>query len=405
MRKFGVLAIVTMLVVVLSCFSFGTNAEASGTALKDTWYTTHTFPMNPECKEWMEYSLEENLNILNPPEDLLQSMTSEELAKLMMDYPHLWVLTSYEFQEKNFFWDYLTNNCDIYKELLNREDGIDCLLDEYLLSDFDAEVYNKNPYAIYGYNQTANAEVFGCQFVNHIICNLDIYNNHYEFISKVITEKSEKYSLLGENDTKFYLTFEKNDVSADGYLFENNEETNNSRLIQVANGFTATGSPYIRKIENVDIYFTPGTYRRYGADAACLQWYSGDYSTTKRNSLNNSIAYSWYRLSQSSPKYNCHGYAWLNANVSNGYWLDSPTSYMNNGTVTSVSSSAMQVGDIIVMYNSSGALVHSALMCATPSGSSGTYTISKIGGRGLYRAPLSELMTYYSCSNYSVYRP
>lgn len=41
MRKFGVLVIVTMLVVVLNCFSFGTNAEASGTDLKDTWYTTH----------------------------------------------------------------------------------------------------------------------------------------------------------------------------------------------------------------------------------------------------------------------------------------------------------------------------------------------------------------------------
>lgn len=332
-------------------------------------------------------------------------MTSEELAKLMMDYPHLWVLTSYEFQEKNIFWDYLTNNCDIYIELLNREDGIACLLEEYLLSDFEAEVYNKNPYAIYGYNQTANAEVFGCQFVNHIVCNLDIYDKYYDLISKVITEKSEKYALLDENDTKIYLTFEKSDVSLDGCFFEKSEENSDSRLVQVADGFTATGSPYIRKIENVDIYFTPGSYHKYGADVACLQWYSGDYSTNKRDSLDNSINYSWYRLSKSSPKYNCHGYAWLNANVSNGYWLDSPASYMNNGTVTSVSSSAMQVGDIIVMYNSSGALVHSALMCATPSGSLGTYTISKIGGRGLYRAPLSELMTYYGCSTYSVYRP
>lgn len=157
-----------MLVVVLSCFSYGIKAEASCTDLKDTWYTTHASPMNPECEEWMEYSLEENLNILNPPEDLLHSMTTEELAKPMMDYPHLWVLTSYEFQEKNFFGDYLTNNCDIYNELLNREDGIECLMDEYLLSDFDVEVYNKNPYAVYGYNQTANAGVFGCQFVNQM---------------------------------------------------------------------------------------------------------------------------------------------------------------------------------------------------------------------------------------------
>lgn len=34
----------------------------------------------------------------------------------------------------------------------------------------------------------------------------------------------------------------------------------------------------------------------------------------------------------------------------------------------------------------------------------GDYTISKCSGGPLYRAPLSQLMLYYSCSNYDVYR-
>ena len=110
-------------------------------------------------------------------------------------------------------------------------------------------------------------------------------------------------------------------------------------------------------------------------------------------------------ISSSSPKYNCHSYAWLISSSTNKYWLDSPTPYMNSSSVTYVGSNTTpQTWDIIVMYNTSGNIAHSAIVTTTPSGNTGIYTTSKIGGRALYRAPLSELMTYYSCNSYSVYR-
>lgn len=57
------------------------------------------------------------------------------------------------------------------------------------------------------------------------------------------------------------------------------------------------------------------------------------------------------------------------------------------------------------MYNRfSGAISHSAVICSAPSGGSGIYTKSKIGGLGVYMAPLSELKMSYSCDNYDVYR-
>lgn len=393
---------VTLVAIVVFCSFYVTDAEASSKELKNTWYTTRTFPMNVESKEWKEYGLVENLDILNPPKDLIDSMTSNELADLMFNYPHLWVLTSYEYDQKDYFWDYLLNNCDIFNEILNREDGIECLLNKYLQTEFSAEIYNKNPYQVWGYNKKLNAEVFACQFINYMIAKPERFSEYSDQVQYVIEIKEKEYSYLEENDTKLYLTFEKGILGKrhsfdDTYL--------GTDMVSRADGFVATGTSYLRQIENVDIYFTPGTYHKYGTDSNCLKWDSGDYSEEKRTSLNNSIAYNWSRLAQSSPKYNCHGYAWLNANGLNGYWLDTPISYINSGSVTSIYQNSVQNGDIIVMYNSSGKLVHSAVVCSGPSGSTGIYTTSKIGGRGLYVAPLSELQTYYSSSSYAVYRP
>lgn len=372
--------------------------------LQGEWYVSRSFPINPDSEDWMKYGLDDILYILNPPEDILHEFSSQELADLMMNYPQLWVLTAYEYEQKNIFWDYLANNCSIYNELLSRKDGVECLLNEYLETDFNAQFYNDNPYVIWGYNPIANAEVFGCQFVNHIIHNPVIYNSYFNTISKVIEVKSELYSQLEKSDARLYLSFGNDAMSGEeSESIYNQYFTLDDRSI-TSDGFTATGSPYIRSIENVNIYFTPGVYHKYGTDAACLQWYSGNYTNEKRESLNNAIAYPWYRLAQASPKYNCHGYAWVNANGSNGYWMDSPIAYIYYGTVTNINENNKQTGDIIVMYNSSGALVHSAVICPTPSGCYGTYTVSKIGGKGLYRAPLTELMTYYCCTSYLVYR-
>lgn len=382
------------------------NVSASSVDLKNRWYTERTFPMNPDSPEWMDYGLAETLDILNPPEDLLKEMTTEELANLMMNYPHLWVLTSYEFDKKDIFWGYLSNNCSIYNELLSREDGIECLMSEYLKTDFDANMYNENPYIVYGYDRISNSEVFGCQLVNHMISNLSEYSQYWDILNKVIAIKNVDYSLLDENDAKAYLSFN------DGFTCD----ANNTDDISIADivydrtttsdGFTATGSPYVRSIEGVNIYFTPGIYHRYGTDSTCLQWYSGDYTNEKREALHNGFTYfsNWYRLAQATPKYNCHGYAWLNPYGPNGYWIDPPILYMSYGNVTNITAGSEQVGDIIVMYNSSGVIVHSAIVCPTPSGGSGEYTVSKMGGRGLYRAPLSEVMSYYLCTSYSVYR-
>ena len=54
---------------------------------------------------------------------------------------------------------------------------------------------------------------------------------------------------------------------------------------------------------------------------------------------------------------------------------------------------------------SSGAIVRTGGSQPCIGGApSAKYSKSKIGGLGVYMAPLSELKMYYSCDNYDVYR-
>ena len=404
MKHFKRLSFFATIILTILCFAKSSEAKATSMEnLKESWNDTYDYPMNPESYEWMKYGLEDALDILNPPEELLHSFSTEELAKLMMGYPYLWVLTSYEYDKMDCFFGFI-ENCDIYNELMSRDDGVSCLLKEYQNSDFNVNLYNEDPYMVWGYNPAANAEVFGCQFI--VYNSSDFNKEEYELCYQVMLKKTELYSSLNDNIARKYLSFIKEQPS--NYYIPESITSNESENLtkSVSDGFTATGFPYIKDILGTDIYFTPGTYRKYGVSTSCLQWYSDDYDDEIQERLDNSVGFTWSRISRSSPKYNCHSYAWLNANPFDGYWLELPTAYMNSSSVTYVGYNVTpQIDDIIVMYDrKTGAINHSAIIRQTPSGSTGIYTRSKLGGRGLYVAPLSELKLYYSSDNYDVYR-
>lgn len=99
------MSVITAIILTVMCLAKSSEVKAAGVEdLKELWYETYYYPMNPESDEWMKYGLEDTLDILNPPEELLHSFSTEELAELMMDYPYLWVLTSYEFDKMDTFF-------------------------------------------------------------------------------------------------------------------------------------------------------------------------------------------------------------------------------------------------------------------------------------------------------------
>ena len=116
---------------------------------------------------------------------------------------------------------------------------------------------------------------------------------------------------------------------------------------------------------------------------------------------------SWNLIDNSTPKYNCHSFAWIQSSYQNNLiWLENPSSYMNSNDVSYIGNNVTpSVGDIIVLYDSStNAINHSAVVISTPNGCFGIYVRSKIGGKALYDSPLAELSLYYHSNNYSVYR-
>ncbi|MBR4608368.1 MAG: hypothetical protein IKO41_19345 [Lachnospiraceae bacterium] len=392
--RIGMLSLLTFVLFI----SFGTTAQAyNKVELKQLWYETNDYPITVEDEEWYDYGMLDMFDILNPPQELLETYSAQKLAGLMMTHPYLWVLPSYEFEDKDYFFGYIQNS-NIYTELFNRSDGVKNLLTVYRNSAIDLELLNSDPYIVWNLDTKVNAEIFGCQFIRFYAEQFD--EEERMLADSIIAEKEQLYRGLEYEDTKRYLSFSEEPIK------------NTSRLAELIyklenrNGFTATGSAVPKTIEGVNIQFTPGIYNKYGVNSSCLQWLSGDYSDEKRAHLDASIAYPWIMIDHSSPKYNCHSYAWIISSAANTYWLDSPVTFMGSSQITSYNSNVtLQLGDKIVYFNSSNSITHSAIVVSTPPGKTGIYVRSKIGGKGLYDSPLDEVGIYHDNSQtYMVYR-
>ncbi len=383
-------------VMVLMLCGNSTKA-ASKEELKRIWYETNNYPIAVGDEGWYDYGMMDIFDILNPPQELLESYSSAKLAELMMTYPYLWVLPSYEINNIEYFFGYV-QHCDIYKELMDRENGIKSILLAYRNSDISLGLLNSDPYVVWMLNTEVNAEIFGCQFIKHFI---DIFDaEEQELANAIIAEKEQLYNDLVYSDTKRYLSFSDEQDSGNRAIVELIHQLNNR------DGFTVTGSAFLKSIEGVNIEFVSGVYNKYGVNSSCLHWTNYDYTPQKRTQLDNSIAYSWIMIDHSTPKYNCHSYAWIMSNNANTYWLDLPTTYMGSSQITSLGFNVTpQIGDMIVYYDQSNSITHSAKVVSTPQGKTGIYVRSKISGRALYDSPLDEVGIYHNNSqNYAVYR-
>ncbi|MCR4599067.1 MAG: hypothetical protein K5678_08550, partial [Acetatifactor sp.] len=66
---------------------FGTKALATDKdELKRRWYETNDYPIAVGDEGWYDYGMMDMFDILNPPQELLESYSSSKLADLMMTY-------------------------------------------------------------------------------------------------------------------------------------------------------------------------------------------------------------------------------------------------------------------------------------------------------------------------------
>lgn len=164
--------------------------------LKNEWYDTHFYPIYQGNAEWQKHSMEETLEINNPPYELLLSMTSEELAELVFAYPGLTQITTYYNTdgENDYgqFFVFMESESDIFFELLRREDGISAILKQYQKSGVDSKWFEEE-----AYNNSENdqnrwySEVFGSQFIH--LYSKKFTKEESDLAKRIISEKNSVY--------------------------------------------------------------------------------------------------------------------------------------------------------------------------------------------------------------------
>ncbi len=155
------------------------------------------------------------------------------------------------------------------------------------------------------------------------------------------------------------------------------------------------------------ISFYNGSYTIYGVSVYCRKWVSGNYddATIATWDAIDSAKAGWTFLASSTPKYNCHGYAWISKGTDDNYWNFDPTSYSSSSSFTYMGENVQpQPNDILVIYHDSE-LRHSAIVHPLTSQYPYAYITSKHGGRGLYLTTLYAMMLQYGGTKYKVYRP
>lgn len=203
MKKYVLLTMIIFTSFV-TCFFNSTVVNATTTEeLKEQWYDTRYYPIYQGNEDNEKHNYADILDILNPPLDLLLSMSTEELAKLMQDYPCMGQMTTYfdtnGNQDYETFYMFCELNSDIFYELLRREDGITCLLEEYRTHELDVEKLNSGEYST-EIDQMWLTEIFGCQFIRYYAHHFT--DNEYSLASQIIEEKRELYTAC--NDTLLY---------------------------------------------------------------------------------------------------------------------------------------------------------------------------------------------------------
>lgn len=114
-----------------SGISSAPETEKAATKWEDIWYATREYPSKAEETEFSKLSAEEKTDVLNPPQDLLDEMTTNELAELTLRYPLFSVMPWYDDTQKDIQLSIYAGYSKIYEEILKRDDHVEAILQAY----------------------------------------------------------------------------------------------------------------------------------------------------------------------------------------------------------------------------------------------------------------------------------
>ena len=226
MKEFIIRPLVFLTIIVILTGGLQNKTQAS--KYDSIWRETEFYPVDASPPDWDNYDLDGYIGILNPPKDLRQSFSTKKLAELMIEYPMLWTIRSYSFEQIAICFEYFERNCDVFTELIRRDGGIQALLEKYRDSGFSAKACNEYDCPILEFDQTIDAEAFMCQFINYYY---DYFSDDEKQLAEEIIEaKSTIYSDIEDSFSKIYFEFERHDFESfalsDDYIETGVESSN-----------------------------------------------------------------------------------------------------------------------------------------------------------------------------------
>lgn len=343
---------VMVLLMVLST-GFVVNGEELEEQEMENLTSTFEYSITPEDAMWDEFgTVEDKIEACRIPQNVLNSMTDEQLVQAVLDFPFLCDVFLYSSTEEGV--QNLEEICDAYAELLRRDNAKEILMNSV-----------NNRASLQTINLSAEEEV-----KNEALAALIVYQE--ELHDDLSVEEMEEITKIS---TTIGFYFAENNVSISSYT---------DSKVQTPKG---TFVPY-------EIYSCNHSASNYHIEL--------DTMTAE--------AYGVTIISYGSCKYNCHSYAWHNQSTSNQYWINNPSLYMTDGSYTRITSGLGASGlDIVngdkVFYGTESNPTHSAIMASPATGAAlASRTVkSKWGQCGVFSHTVADVPSGYDLNNVSVW--
>ncbi len=315
----------------------------SSVFMPEQLFSQYKYPFGPDDKEWYSFSdVNERKAALAIPNDCLNGIRTSELLELCLDYPYLMDFFAYNSSEKGL--NALMSDFNGFKELLNREDLMPCLIE-----------------SIKGVNKT-----------------LTDSRNDIEDIGSYTLRCCVLFILMDRTLSVDNLTEEQ--------ALQLTETINALSTIEVMQESVA-----LNVLQHVSQRLTSSTYY----DNLYFDWIDACFSLVERNTPNQCPVYAYKLISsdyssgekssyrsytishypgvsivdEATRKYNCHAYAWhiTQGNNDDKLWIghdaishnpeSCPDPYWETGSYYEVDESEAT----IVTYMKYGVITHSAI--------------------------------------------
>jgi len=374
------------------------HIEASTSAdewISDSEESSFEYPINSDSSEWAQYEThDEMLAACTVPDEMLVEMSTEDLINIVLKYPLLCDIFAYDSYKEGLFE--LAVNFNGLRELLNRENGAELLLERYANYEISTqesisqvipdEIINEETEQvdevlnqILEDDETVQAleeefnEVSGVQLLEMLLTSDEILSDldadkqeeFSEIAYEKYCEKQESDLYEGVEDTVYQIAEENENLDVLGEVTRTEED-------DIASG---SGTTYVKTPKGSSVQVITSSYK--GATWA------------KNVTAQYKLKYPYASvLASADNRYNCHSYAWYSASTSNRYWMNNPSKYTSDGSYKSVGSKPTASGQK-VRWVLNGGILHSGIVYS--------YTSSKITITSKWgQAPLMRHSATYS---------